>query len=199
MGRKVQANFLDQQEKIVKVASRLMSERGYKGTSIQEIANRVGIHKSTFFHYFKNKEELLLFILKVAIREVTENLVFILKSEEIPPEEKLRRAITNHLALISKYIDNVSVYHSEIRFLSEETKRKYLETRKYYSSCFEQIIDEVKEGEQGYFKGLDTKIVTFGILGMCNWVVKWFKASGSYSITEIADIFYWMLTKGKEF
>jgi len=193
MSQKKESKIVNQRERIITVASRLMSQKGYKGASLQEIANLVGIHKSTLFHYFKNKEELLLVVLKISIEEVTENLELILENEKLSPEEKLRQAIINHLDLLVRYKDNVTVYHSEIRFLSGKKKREYLETRRYYASCFEQIINEIKESDSGYFRGLDTKIITFGILGMCNWVAKWFKESGPCKIDNISDIFFKMI------
>ncbi|OPX34110.1 MAG: hypothetical protein B1H11_11445 [Desulfobacteraceae bacterium 4484_190.1] len=193
MSQKKESKIVNQRERIIKVSSRLMSQKGYKGASLQEIANLVGIHKSTLFHYFKNKEELLLVVLKISIEEVTENLELILENEKLSPEEKLRQAIINHLDLLVRYKDNVIVYHSEIRFLSAKNRRKYIESRKYYASVFKQIIDEIKESDSGCFSGLDTKIVTFGILGMCNWMVKWFKGSGPFNARDIADIFLKMI------
>ena len=182
-----------QRERIIKVASRLMSQKGYKGASLQEISDLVGIHKTTIFHYFKNKEELLLSVLRIAIVDVTGQLELIIEDEKLSPEEKLRKAIFIHLDSMVKHLDNVNVYHSEIRFLSNKNRRKYIETRKYYASCFEQIINEMKESDKRYFNGLDAKIVNFAILGMLNWVAKWFKKSGPFSIEDIADIFYKMI------
>lgn len=193
MNQSKEPRISNQRERIITVASRLMSQKGYKGASLQEIADLVGIHKSTFFHYFKNKEELLQTVLKLSIEEVTKNLNFILKDDNLSPVEKLKQAIANHLELLAEYKDNVNVYHSEIRFLSEKNKQKYIETRKYYASCFEKIIDEIKESDTGYFRRMDTKIVTFGILGMCNWTAKWFKGSGPLSTSDIADIFCKMI------
>jgi AcrR family transcriptional regulator len=192
MNRK-KSNGIKQRQKIIQVATRLMSKKGYKGSSLQEIADKAGIHKSTSFHYFKNKEELLLAVLRVSIDRVTANLREILENQDLSPVEKLHHAIHNHLDLLVKYIDNVKVYHSEIRFLSKENRRKYIETRKNYASYFEQIIDQIKAGESGHFAGLDTKIVTFGILGMCNWVVHWYQNSGPLKTDEITDVFFRML------
>lgn len=186
----------NQRKRIITVASRLMSQKGYKGASLQEISDLVGIHKTTIFHYFKNKEELLLAVLRIGIEDVTRKLELILENEKLSPEEKLRQAIFSHLDSLVKHIYNVNVYHSEIRFLSGKNKRKYLETRKYYASRFEQIINEIKESDDRYFKGLDTKIVNFGILGMCNWVAKWYKESGPCSTRDIADVFYRMIIQG---
>ena len=186
----------NQRERIITVASRLMSQKGYKGASLQEISNLVGIHKTTIFHYFTNKEELLLAVLRIGIEDVTKKLELILEDEKLSPQEKLREAIFAHLDSMVKHIHNVNVYHSEIRFLSTKNRRKYLDTRKYYASRFEQIINKIKESDDRYFKGLDTKIVNFGILGMCNWVAKWFKESGPFNVKEIADIFYEMIMHG---
>lgn len=183
----------NQREKIIAAASRIMSEKGYKGASLQEISDLVGIHKTTIFHYFKNKEELLLAVLRIAIENVIKQLELIIEDETLSPEEKLRQAIYTHLDSMVKHLDNVNVYHSEIRFLSNKNRRKYLNTRKYYASCFGQIIKEINESNDRYFKGLDAKIVNFGILGMCNWVAKWYKESGPFKIEEIAETFYMMI------
>ena len=183
----------NQREKIITVASRIMSQKGYKGASLQEISDLVGIHKTTIFHYFKNKEELLLAVLRIAIENVIKQLELIIEDETLSPEEKLRQAIYTHLDSMVKHLDNVNVYHSEIRFLSNKNRRKYLNTRKYYASCFGQIIKEINESNDRYFKGLDTKIVNFGVLGMCNWVAKWYKESGPFKIEEIAETFYKMI------
>ena len=186
----------NQRERIITVASRLMSQNGYRGASLQEIADLVGIHKTTIFHYFENKQELLLSVLKVGIEDNTKNLDLIVADEKLSPEEKLRQAIFRHVDSLVKHIHNVNVYHSEIRFLSAKNRGKYIQARKYYASCFEKIIDEIKDTDSRYFRGLDTKIVTFGILGMCNWVGKWFKGSGPFNTKDVAEIFYKMIRQG---
>ena len=107
-----------QRDKIIAVASRMMSQKGYKGASLQEISDLVGIHKTTIFHYFKNKEELLLAVLNIAIMEGAKEIELIQKDNNLPPKEKLKKAIFEHVDSLVKHIDNVNVYHSEIRFLS---------------------------------------------------------------------------------
>jgi AcrR family transcriptional regulator len=181
-------------EKILSVAGALITQKGYNGTSFQEIANEVGIHKSTLFHYFKNKEELLLRILEKSIDEVNSDLREIAHSIELEPQEKLRKVIDNHLTtMIYKHSDNVNAYLYELRNLSRKNQRKYLEKRKRYEKHFEKIIDEMKA--KGYFNSLDTKIVVFGLLGMLNWVAKWYKKDGAQSITEVSNVFYRMVTR----
>ena len=180
----------NQRQKIIATASRLMSQKGYRGTSLQELADRVRISKSTLFHYFKNKEEILLEVLKISLEEVAGNLDRIVNDTTTSPELKLKLAISNHLALLTKYSYNVNVYLSDIRYLSPKKKREYLSIRKNYESLFEQIIKGIQETDKRNFEGMDSKIITFAILGMCNWVSRWFRKGGPFEIQDISDTFF---------
>jgi hypothetical protein len=82
---------------------------------------------------------------------------------------------------------------NELRSLSKKNQRLYLNKRKNYECDFEKIVMDMKA--KGFFEGLDTKIVTYGLLGMLNWVVKWYKNTGPLTIKEISNIFYKMVTK----
>lgn len=180
-------------DKILWVAAKLIKEKGFKGTSLQKIADGVGLHKSTLFHYFKNKEGLLLEILAKSIGEGNANLERIANHNGLEPEEKLKRAIHNHLTLSMKHFDNVNIYLNELRSLSNKTRAIHLEKRKKYEKNFVKIVRELKQ--KGYFHGLDLKIVGFGLLGILNWVPKWYKSGGPLTIDEISDIYYRMILK----
>jgi AcrR family transcriptional regulator len=178
-------------EKILSLAPKLIAKEGYDGTSFQEIANEVGLHKSSLFHYFKNKEELLLKILQKPIDEVNSNLRKIINNKKLEPEEKFKMAVHNHLKLLTEYIDNVNIYLNEIRSLSRKNQLIYLGKRKRYAKDFMEIVKEMKA--KRYFDGLNTKIVTFGLLGMLNWTVKWYKKDGNLNVETIANIFCEMI------
>jgi len=96
-------------------------------------------------------------------------------------------AISNHLILLTEYIDNVNIYLNEIRSLSKKNRSIYLRKRKRYEKDFIKIVMEMKR--KGHFEGLDTRIVTFGILGMLNWVVKWYRKEGGLTVKKIGNIF----------
>jgi hypothetical protein len=66
-----------------------------------------------------------------------------------------------------------------------------LKKRKKYAKDFMEIVKEMKV--KGYFNGLNTKIVTFGLLGMLNWTVKWYKKDGNLTVETITNIFSEMI------
>jgi AcrR family transcriptional regulator len=45
-------------QRILDAALELLAERGYEGTTLQQVADRVGLHKSSLFHHFRSKDEL---------------------------------------------------------------------------------------------------------------------------------------------
>jgi AcrR family transcriptional regulator len=184
----------NQYEKILRVSANLISQKGYHGVSLQQIANKMRLHKSSLFHYFKNKEELILRILEASVDKASENLKKITGDHELTPKGKLKKAIEVHLSsLLTEHRANATIYLNELRSLSRKNQKEYLMKRKKYQRDFEKIIEGMK-GE-GYFRGLDPKIVTAGILGMLNWTTRWYKETGPLTIQEISDHFYGIVTK----
>ncbi len=177
---------------IVLAAAKLFSKKGYNGTSFDEIADMVGLHKSSIFHYFKNKEELLLQVLGTSINEVSVNLENIVSDEGLEPEEKLKRAIGNHITLLIKYSHNVNVYFNDLRNLSKRNQSMYLGKREKYETTFENILAEMQA--KGFFKNLDVSVVSKGLLAMLNWVNKWYREDGLYDLREISDMYYRLIT-----
>ena len=51
------ANPQNLRDQILDAAEELFSEKGYAGTSIEEIIEKAGCSKSTFYHYFDSKDE----------------------------------------------------------------------------------------------------------------------------------------------
>jgi AcrR family transcriptional regulator len=183
-------------DEIIAVASALFSMKGYSATSLKEIADEVGLHKTSLFHYFKNKEEILMEVMDKGLREY----VNILDESAIDPNleiaEKLRVALEKQVSVICKYKDYINVGLNEIKSLSPGNREKYNTKRKQYGRRFEKIIQEI-QGDNGapLFKNLNFKIVNLGILGMCNWIINWYKEDGPLGPKEISEIFFGILTQ----
>ncbi|MDO8720660.1 MAG: TetR/AcrR family transcriptional regulator, partial [Syntrophales bacterium] len=77
-------------EKILLTSAKLFSQKGAHGTSFQMIADEVGLDKSTLFHYFKSKEELVLRVLEKSVDTIDKDLEAIIANAELTPECKLK-------------------------------------------------------------------------------------------------------------
>ncbi len=186
-------------EEIISVACSLFSRKGYSGTSLKEIADQVGLHKTSLFHYFRNKEEILMEVMDKGLREYVNILDESTINHGLNAEEKLRIALEKQVSVICKYRNYINVGLNEIKSLTPKNREKYDTKRRQYGKRFEQIIQEIQEHNgSALFKDLNFKIVNLGILGMCNWIINWYKEDGPLGPNEISEIFFSVLTKKSE-
>src|SRR5438067_3760612 len=59
-------------EEILDEATRLFAERGYEGTSMADLAEKVGLRKASLFHHFASKEVLYAAVLERLVSRVAE-------------------------------------------------------------------------------------------------------------------------------
>lgn len=176
----------EKREQIVQAAAALFREKGYHGTSIGDIAARVGLPKGGIYHYIDSKEQLLYEITCRGIRALLP-LLRRIRDSHLAPEPKLREAVRAHIASLAAYRDYVSVFLQEKRALAPEHLKEYVRDRDDVEQIFRDII---REGiEKGCFREVNPKLIAFAILGMCNWVVQWYRVDGESSIEEIAELF----------
>ena len=180
-------------EKLISIAANLISRKGYDGVSLQEIANKVGIHKSTLFHYIKSKADLFSQVFGKSIYDANDKLERLCVDGSLQPEQKLKKAIENHLTDMIRYFDYTNIFLYQLRSLSAKDREMALIERRKYEKNFEKIIAGMKT--KGHFKRLDTQITTFGLLGMLNWVPRWFRSDGRMSIKEISSMFYKLIVE----
>lgn len=57
--------------KIIKISRRLFLEQGYENTTVRQVLKKAGLSTGSLYHFFKNKEEILLFSLKDALLEIS--------------------------------------------------------------------------------------------------------------------------------
>ncbi|CAM5676147.1 TetR family transcriptional regulator [Mycolicibacterium aubagnense] len=61
-------------DEVLRTARRLFAERGYDGTSLQQIADAMSVTKANVYYYFRTKEVLLQALLDPFVRALTELL-----------------------------------------------------------------------------------------------------------------------------
>ena len=106
----------NRRSQIRKAAIKLFNRYGFKATSMEKIAREVGIKKGSLYAHISSKNELLYDVFGDAIEDVNSSLKEIVKSK-IPADEKLRRAIDNHIKKELKHLDEYRLYLQERKFL----------------------------------------------------------------------------------
>ena len=172
-------------DQLLETATLLFKEKGYHNTSMQDLADALGMQKGSLYYYIDSKEELL--------RELLEQATSILGAQideiyaaDLSPGEKLQRALENHGQAIMDHLNLVTVYLQEYRSLPPERLQEALATREHYEQRLMQILqDGIASGQ---FRQVDVKMTVFGFLGMLNWTHQWFSPEGELTSGEIAVI-----------
>jgi AcrR family transcriptional regulator len=182
------------QQAIVAAAAELFARNGFGATSLEDIAATLGVTKGAFYYHIKNKEEILRLIY-LTVLTVSEEPLRRIAEADLPPTEKLRRAVEHQTAVAADRSPAMIVFYREQPHLTGPFAKEILLRKKAYERHFEQIIQEGQAA--GVFKpDLDPKMLTFGLLGMCNWLSQWYKPSGRYTHEQIAEMFVEMVEHG---
>ncbi|MDB5079523.1 MAG: hypothetical protein JWP00_1447 [Chloroflexi bacterium] len=175
------------QQVIVATASDLFARNGFGATSLDAIGEALGVTKGALYYHIKNKEEILKLIF-MTVLTVSEEPLRQIAQAELPPAEKLRRAIAHHVAVAADRSPAMTIFYREDVHLTGPFAREIAARKKAYERLFEKIVEEgITLGV--FHKEIDPKIATFGILGMCNWLSQWYRPGGTYTPQQIAAFF----------
>nr|MBO2472236.1 TetR/AcrR family transcriptional regulator [Bacillota bacterium] len=188
-----QEGFSSRYEELLETALQLFRQKGYHATSMQDIADGMGLRKASLYHYIAAKEDLLVAIYRRTIAEHTERISAI-SAGPGPASERLARAIKAHLESIISHADMFAVYLYENRSLPPAHQEAVRAASRDYRRRFEDII---REGiDSGEFKPVDPHVAALLILGACNWLPQWYSPSGRMSTDEITGLFTEVLLRG---
>jgi len=178
---------------ISRAAATLIKERGFNGSSMESLAKKLRIRKATLYYYFSSKQELLFETLVEAVGGALARVEKIVKSD-LSSGEKLRLFIIDHIESIVLNLEPVTVFIEEGRFLRQQYREKYVVMRDQYEKLLRAIL---KEGmAKGEFRKVDPKICGLAILGMCNWIIRWYNPAGSLSARDLALQYTDIIEKG---
>jgi len=169
---------------ILRVAAQIISERGYQATTLDDIAAAANISRRTFYSYFASKDDLLRHI----YREVITTQMTAAKriaGEDVPAPEKLRRIIRQQVSALATNTPLLRVFFTEIVNLPGALSRSVAQANRAYSQIIERVIaDGVRTGE---LLPLEPQRLSYLVLGMCNWMHRWYQPDGAWTPDVIAE------------
>lgn len=166
-------------------AAQTFYERGYDATSLQEIADRLGLLKGSLYYYIESKEDLLFDVVSSVHREglaVVQECV----NGSGGPLDRLERVIVAHVAHACRNLVPTAVFLREFSALSEDRQQEIMGTDHSYQGVFRDLLAQAQEQEL-LRPGIDPKIAALSILGSTNWIYRWFRPDGPYTPEEIGQ------------
>jgi len=185
----------NREQEIVQAAVELFAIRGYEKTSMEDIAGSIGILKGSLYHYITSKRDLLAKALLGLTVELRNGLDEIVESQA-SSSEKLRCAFRHHVEFFFEDYPRACVFLEErLTALASMQRRRVVRERNQYESVWRRLVAEgIERGE--FRADLDVAMMVRGMLGMCNWMIKWFRLDGKWSPLQVADLFAEMVVQG---
>jgi AcrR family transcriptional regulator len=174
------------EQEIIDAAAEIFHRQGYSDTSVQNVANAVGILKGSLYYYIDSKDDLLYRVLLEVHDAAHTILEEVAAMDELSPLEKLDAYVRRHVEYNTRNLTKIAVYYHDYKLLAPERRAEIRRQRKLYEDFVEGLISEAQQ--QGEVAAdLDPAVLSYCLFGALNSVYTWYRPGGKVSATQLAD------------
>jgi AcrR family transcriptional regulator len=180
--------IMSKKKAILLNATRLFSEKGYKETSMAELAKVTGSASGTIFYHFKNKRELFLSILQ----NVRDKIVYDFKKYLV--ESEFGNGLEMVEGTIGFYLDRSANMEDQFRLLHRHYAHELAivnpECRKHLEAIYECFVDmfeqAIAQGQKdGSIGSMSTRKTALIIFAMVDGLVRF----NTYNLYDGATLY----------
>lgn len=169
---------------ILDEARKQFFQNGYESTSLESIAEALGVSRQFIYSRFSNKSDLLVELCRKGASAADRTVTF---SEGLdgPPASRLKKIIANFVRIQIENQVEVALYFKEANSLPKAVADEMNSSKLRFHRMLSKILIEGKN--EGCFDFDDTSITASAIGGMASWAFFWFQPSGQLSIDLVAE------------
>jgi len=178
---------------IIAAAGRVFLDKGYGATSFKDIAEAIGMDRASLYYYFESKQDLFRVATGSAVARNTKTAEWIARGHGTPAEK-----ITHIIAkLLDSYTSTDFPYmfiylQEDVNRIAEHPDRPWARevhalARRYERALTSIIQEGVDRGD--FVIAGPPHVLTKAIIGMANWMHRWYRPEGKLSGAEIARVF----------
>ncbi|NKQ57233.1 TetR/AcrR family transcriptional regulator [Amycolatopsis sp. K13G38] len=174
-------------------AAEVFLARGYDASTIQQVADTVGMLKGSLYHYVRTKEDLLYVILQRTYAAALSEMRRVLEERAgADALELLAAFVETHIRFTIANFAAVSIQFRELRTLSEARRAEITAEGDKYTALLRDLLQRgVEEGTIG--ADIDLPLASWSILGQLNAMTQWYRNPGRLSIDELVAAFVGMI------
>jgi TetR/AcrR family transcriptional regulator, cholesterol catabolism regulator len=180
---------------LLDIAAGLFAEKGFKNTTVRDIADAAGILSGSLYHHFDSKEAMVDEILSTFQEELFGRYEEVLASSE-DARTKIERAVRLSFEAIDHHRHEVAIFQNEADYLGSFERFGYLAER--HAQSRDVWMTLLREGVRSgaLRKDLDVELV-YRFIRDTVWVaVRWYRPGGELSHETIADQYLTILLDG---
>lgn len=178
------AGVRGREQEILDGALELFSRQGYRETSLQEIADRLGITRPAFYYYFRSKEEILWRLVEDLGNRLLDQATPVARGDD-PPSPRLRTLMVRHVQTVLHNAAAFRVYFQDRGSLEGPRDEQLKRGEHAYAALIAELIDEGQRA--GVFRMGDTGVLALLVIGLANSPLRWFSPTGRLSVDALAE------------
>jgi len=179
-------------EAVLHTAVRMFLERSYAHTSMNDVATQLNITKPALYHYFRNKEEILVEIYRLGT-DLIDEMLDAIEADKKSGLDKVADFLAAYIRIISGDFGR-AVVRLDDRELSKNARRQIRTRNREIDHRLRAIIDGgIADGS---IATCDPKIAAFILAGAVNWMASWYEPRGPMDINAITKQYIRLLSTG---
>ena len=174
--------FDRKREVLLREAAASFNRRGYHGTSLAEIAKKLGVTKAALYTYVPSKEDLLYYCHDSAMDSASENLQ---KARETGGTglEKLTKTLRRYLELMLGEEGGYVILLEENAMKPAHVRAIVKRRDQFEQGLREFVVEGIKDKS---IAPCNPKLAIFMVMGALNWSRKWYRPNGAWTGPQIA-------------
>ena len=179
-------------DSLLAIAVTVFNQRGYDGTSMEHLAARLGISKSSIYHHVSGKEELL----RLAVDRALDALFAATEQPDTtvgPAIDRLENLVRRSIHVLVAELPYVTLL---LRIRGNTTvERRALARRREFDHIVERLVQEACD-EGGIRPDVDPGLTSRLLFGTVNSLIEWYRPTRTLGADELADAVIKMIFDG---
>ncbi|MFL6056710.1 MAG: TetR/AcrR family transcriptional regulator [Actinoallomurus sp.] len=170
-------------ESLLRVAVGLFNERGFDGTSMDDLARELGVTKAAIYHHVASKQELL----RLAVDRALDGLFALVEELDSVPGRAVDRLEHLVRGSVTVLVDRLPFVTLLLRVRGNtQVERDALERRREFDRIVAGLVaDAVADGDLR--SDVDPATTARLLFGMVNSLIEWYRPHGHIGGADLAD------------
>ena len=168
-------------EAVLAAAVRFFNQKGFKATSLEDVARALNVTKPTIYNYFKSKDEILfecilrgLEAIRMAARDV--------EMQGGSGCDRLHALMNNYASCMTQEFC-ICITRTADHELSSDSRKRFRQMKRDIDLIVRRVVQDGMD--DGSINPGDPVLVTFAITGALNWIARWFEEAGPLSRDQV--------------
>ena len=170
-------------EAVLRACLQSFNERGFRATSLDDVAASLNVTKPTIYHYFASKDEILFECVRLGLASVREAAQAV-EQRGGSGLERLK-ALMRDYAIIMTRDFGVCVTRTADHELSPASRARFRVLKREIDRIVRRVVADGMQ--DGTIRNGDVRLIAFALAGALNWIARWYDPSGPLQPDEIAD------------